>query len=44
VKLGGHAENLKISELGRRKAAARTADLIRVIEAIAQRASAPPSG
>jgi hypothetical protein len=34
VKLGGHAENLKIAELGRRKAAARTADLIPVIEAI----------
>jgi hypothetical protein len=29
-----HAENLKIAELGRRKAAARTADLIPVIEAI----------
>ena len=28
VKLGGHAENLKIAEFGRRKAAARTADLI----------------
>lgn len=34
VKLGGHAENLKIAELGWRKAAARTADLIPVIEAI----------
>jgi hypothetical protein len=31
VKLGGHVENLKIAELGRRKAAARTADLIPVI-------------
>jgi hypothetical protein len=30
VKLGGHAENLKIAEFGRRKAAARTADLIPV--------------